>query len=197
MDKLPGVKIIHRLMLTELVEACRKEDRNAQRKLYEHFHGRMLGICLRYARCREEAVEVLNSSFLKVFKNIHRFDDSKGNIEAWIRTIVTNTAIDRYRKESKKHPTIDMEYAYKESNGSIAIEELTAEEILGLIQELPPAYRTVFNLFAIEGYSHREIGEKLGISEGTSKSNLSKARKKLQKALSQHYEELKSKRHAK
>jgi len=197
MDKLPGVKIIHRLMLTELVEACRKEDRNAQRKLYENFHGKMLAICLRYARCREEAVEVLNSSFLKVFKNIHRFDDSKGNVEAWIRTIVTNTAIDRYRKESKKPHTIDIDYAYKESNGSIAIEELTAEEILGLIQQLPTAYRTVFNLFAIEGYSHREIGQKLGISEGTSKSNLSKARKKLQKALSHHYEEIKSKRHAK
>jgi len=196
MDKLPRVKIIHRLMLTDLVEGCRKEDRNAQRKLYEHFHGKMLSICLRYAASREEAVEVLNSSFFKVFKNIHRFDGKKGNVEAWIRTIVTNTAIDRYRKESKRPNTIDLDYAYKESHGSIAVEDLTAQEILKLVQDLPPAYRTVFNLFAIEGYSHKEIGERLGISEGTSKSNLAKARKKLQKALSINYE-IKRRQHVK
>ena len=183
-------------MLTDLVEGCRKEDRNAQRKLYEHFHGKMLSICLRYAASREEAVEVLNSSFFKVFKNIHRFDGKKGNVEAWIRTIVTNTAIDRYRKESKRPNTIDLDYAYKESHGSIAVEDLTAQEILKLVQDLPPAYRTVFNLFAIEGYSHKEIGERLGISEGTSKSNLAKARKKLQKALSINYE-IKRRQHVK
>jgi RNA polymerase sigma-70 factor (ECF subfamily) len=187
MGKSPEVKIVHRLMLQDLVNGCRKGNGNAQRKIYEHFHGKMLAICMRYASCRDEAVEVLNMGFYKVFKNIHRFDDEKGNLEAWIRTIVVNTAIDRYRKEARTPNTIDIDNAWGEKSESHVVEQLTAEEIMKLVQELPPAYRTVFNLYAIEGFTHREIGEQLGISEGTSKSNLAKARKKLQKALSVHH----------
>lgn len=184
MRKLPEVKIVHRLMLKDLVNGCRKGNRSAQQKLYEHFHGKMLAICLRYATNREEALEVLNMSFYKVFKNIDKYKDDKGNLEAWVRTIVVNTAIDRYRKEARRPNTINIDNAWGERSETHVVEELTAEEILKLVQQLPPAYRTVFNLFAIEGYNHREIGEILGISEGTSKSNLAKARKKLQKALS-------------
>ena len=179
------MNIAYKLMLQELVEGCLKENRNAQRKLYEYFYGKMMSICLRYAGTREEAVEILNQGFYKVFKSMGSFNSAEGALEAWIRRIMINTAIDHYRKMARQQKTTDLDTAYKASEESTAISAISAEEILVLVQELSPAYRTVFSLYAIEGFNHREIAEKLGISEGTSKSNLAKARAKLQEKVTQ------------
>lgn len=138
---------------------------------------------MRYAGDREEAAEILNLGFYKVYNNIKSFNSEEGALEAWIRRIMINTAIDHYRKVIRQEKTTDLDKAYKVSSDSDAIANISAEEIMVLVQRLTPAYRTVFNLYAIEGYNHREIGEKLGISEGTSKSNLAKARMKLQESL--------------
>lgn len=174
-------------MLDQLIQGCRKGDRESQRKLYEFFYGKMMGICMRYANCKDEAAVILNTGFFKVFKKIDAYDDQQGHIEAWISRIMVNTAIDHYRKEVRKGRTVEMSDARFEQQPAMAIDQLNAQDILKLVQELTPAYRMVFNLYAIEGYSHREIADQLGIAEGTSKSNLAKARKKLQAALEAVY----------
>lgn len=159
-----------------------------QRQLYEHFYGKMMGVCMRYAGCRDEAADILNQGFYKVFKNIKKYDSGAGAFEAWIRRIMINTAIDHYRKEMRRKDTADIEHAYGAGEESSVIADLNAEQILGLVQQLTPAYRAAFNLYVIEGLNHREIGEKLGITEGTSKSNLAKARAKLQKKVAGLFE---------
>lgn len=170
-------------MYQKLIKECREGKRLAQNELYKKFYGKMLGVCLRYARDREEAVEMLNAGYFKVFKTIKNFDEHNGNLEGWIYRIMVNTAIDHYRREAR-HRTIELGYwaEDKEDSGNV-ISDMSAEEILGLVQKLSPAYRTVFNLYVIEGYSHREIGDLLDIAEGTSKSNLAKARARLQQMI--------------
>lgn len=168
-------------MINELIQGCLQGNRNAQRKLYEHFHPSMMGVCMRYAGNRDEALEVLNTGFLKVFKNLKSFDPEVGVLEAWIRRIMVNCAIDHYRKAVRRERTADIDNGILQISGfeENAVDRLCAEEIMDCVQQLSPAYRTVFNLFVIEGYSHPEIGKRLGISEGTSKSNLAKARMRL------------------
>lgn len=173
------MNVAYKLMLSKLVEGCVKNDRNSQRKLYEYFYGKMMGVCLRYTGSKEEAAEALNTSFFKVFKNIKKFNSNDGALEAWIRRIVINSSIDMYRKKMRQQRTIDIETARYEPDQELAYHELAAEDILKMVQRLSPSYRTVFNLYAIEGYKHHEIAKILGISEGTSKSNLAKARVKL------------------
>lgn len=168
---------------TRLVEACRRQDRKAQEFLYKKFYGKMMGLCLRYARDRDEAAEILNRGFFKVFKSIEQYDSAKGKLEAWIYRIVMYSAIDHYRtriKPERKSTIEDLTESDSRYQSESAIDRLSAEEILKLVQKLSPAYRTVFSLYVLEGFNHREIGEKLGISEGTSKSNLAKARRNLQ-----------------
>lgn len=179
--------IAYKLMLEQLINGCRRGDRDAQRKLYEFFHGKMMGICMRYANCRDEAAVILNTGFFKVFKKIDKYDAEQGQIEAWISRIMINTAIDHYRKEIRKGRTVEISDARFEQQQPMAVDQLNAEDILKLVQQLTPAYRAVFNLYAIEGYSHKEIADQLGISEGTSKSNLAKARKKLQAAMEEQF----------
>lgn len=140
-----------------------------------------MSVCLRYTKDREEAAFILNQSFLKIFKGLKKFSTTKGSIKTWMYRLTVNTAIDHYRKEissSKKNVALE-EHEAMHSNTEDAISNLTAEEILSLIQKLTPMYKLVFNLFVIEGYSHQEIAEKLGISEGTSKSNLAKAKRNI------------------
>jgi RNA polymerase sigma-70 factor (ECF subfamily) len=137
-----------------------------------------MGICLRYAKSRDEASEVLNDAFLKVFNKIAMYDNTK-LFKAWLRRIVVNTAIDYYRREHKYDNHVPIEKASREENDFDAIDQLNAEDILKLLQELPPQYRLVFNLYEIEGYSHEEIGEILKIPVGTSKSHLSRAKQRL------------------
>ena len=140
-------------------------------------------ICLRYTNTREEASEVLNDGFMKAFSYLadHKMEQS---FKGWLRKILVNTAIDHYRKYQQQNRTVDLAYAEEEtSEAATVLEAISAEEILQLVQKLPPAYRLVFNLYAIEGFTHPEIAEKLQISEGASKSNLFKARAKLQRMI--------------
>jgi len=143
----------------------------------------MMSVCMRYARHREEATEILNMAFLKVFQRMEQYAKSEnGNFEGWMYRIVVNTAIDFLRAEIKhKHSDVD-HYMYVEDQSDL-LAEMEAEQILLLVNELSPAYRAVFNLYVIEGYTHPEIGKMLGISEGTSKSNLAKARANLQQKI--------------
>ena len=158
-------------------------DRAFQTKLYDLFAPKMLGLCLRYARNREEAEEILQEGFLRVFTYINTFKGS-GSFEGWIRKIMVNCALFRYRNKSQLQPVIRLDSFNHDAAGETDIlSGLDAKELLSLVQTLPAGYRVVFNLYVFEGYKHREIGEALGISEGTSKSNLSDARAFLQKAL--------------
>lgn len=180
------MEIAHKKWETDLIEACKKGERKAQKQLYEHFHGLMLAICMRYGKNREEALEIMNSGFLKVFRNIDKFT-ATGSFEGWIKRIMVNTGIDHYRKHGgaiRKIEEVQVNYEVNIIDQNHAISNLGAQEILNLIQKLPPSYRTIFSLYVLEGFGHKEIAEKLGISIGTSKSSLSKARVKLQEMLS-------------
>ncbi len=166
-----------------LIKGCIAGDRTDQTRLYDLFAPRMLGVCMRYAKSREEAEEILLEGFLKVFTYIKNFK-ATGSFEGWMRKIMVNCALHRYRSKSHLHPVLHLE-----NESPLATEEpdifskLDAKELTLLVQSLPAGYRMVFNLYIFEGYKHREIAEALGISEGTSKSNLSDARAILQKAL--------------
>jgi RNA polymerase sigma-70 factor (ECF subfamily) len=154
----------------------------SQKKLYYNFYGFAMGICLRYARNRDEAVEILNDGFYKVLTRLDKYDPSKPFLP-WLSRIMTNTAIDHYRAELKHPITSDLaELEIKVEENDIQ-SKLNYEDLLKLVQALPPGYRTVFNLFAIDGFTHEEIAKQLGISVGTSKSNLFKARQKLMSML--------------
>lgn len=163
-----------------IVEGCLREDRRFQQLLYERFYGSMMTVCMRYTGDREEARDVLHEGFIKVFGNLTKYEQGT-NLGAWIRRVVVNTAIDCYRRSSKIPPSVEVNTAIHEADSRDVLAEMSAAEILKLVQSLTPAYRAVFNMYVMDGYSHKEIGEMLGISEGTSKSNLSKARMKLQK----------------
>lgn len=184
--------------LKELIRGCIKNDRRSQEELFKLFYGKMLGICMRYARDRDTAEEMLQESFIKIFDKLEAFD-YKGSFEGWIRRIVSNTAIDNLRK-SKKNPLLtdnDEDFKLGGSDPMVENEELQfvglkAEIALEAIQNLSPAYRAVFNLYVMEEYTHREIAEILGISEGTSKSNLSKAKMNLQRVLKEKFEKIKN-----
>lgn len=167
----------------ELLEGCLRKQARAQKLLYEKFSGAMMGICLRYLDSREEAQDVLQEGFIKVFKNIGSYS-GKGSFEGWIKKIMVNTALDYLRtiKAERFHLNIE-DVDYKLSKKAGIIENLNAESLLQLIQTLPLGYRTIFNMYAIEGYSHKEISVQLGISVNTSKSQYSRAKTILQKKL--------------
>ena len=169
----------------KLIKDCIKGDRCAQNKLYDLFSAKMFAVCLRYSKTREEAEDTFHEGFMKVYENLekYRFD---GSFEGWIRRIIVNTAIEKFRKNTKMSLVVQyddhiMENGYFNENEILA--NINADELMGLIQQLPPYCRIVFNLFAFEGMKHREIAQELGITEGTSKSHLSDARKILQRAV--------------
>ncbi|WP_448697719.1 RNA polymerase sigma factor [Mucilaginibacter sp. AW1-3] len=168
--------------LQNIIRGCVKEDRASQKMLYKTLYGFAMGICLRYAGNRYEAAEILNTGFFKALTNIKKYDDSRP-FKAWLGRIMTNTAIDYYRTNLKVAYTEDIETAEDVSVGDTISAKLNYDDLLALVQKLPQAYRTVFNLYAIDGYTHDEIGEILGINPGTSKSNLHKARQKLQQMI--------------
>lgn len=170
--------------LHQLIGGCIKQERNSQKMLYKAFYGFSMGICLRYANNREEAAEVMNQGFFKVFTRIETYDTSRP-FKAWLGKIMMNVSIDYYRANLKMAYTEDLDKAEYISDGELADRKLNYEDLLAMVQKLPNAYRTVFNLFAIDGYSHEEIGEMLNISSGTSKSNLHKARQKLKQMISE------------
>ena len=168
--------------LHHLIQGCIKQDRQCQKMLYKAFYGFSMSICLRYSRDRDEAAEIMNQGFFKIFTNIARFDPERP-FKAWIGKIMTNTSIDHYRANLKLSYTDDLETAGHIGNDEISTSNLNYRDLLDMVQMLPRAYRTVFNLFAIDGYSHEEIGAMLNISPGTSKSNLHKARQKLKQMI--------------
>ena len=166
-----------------IIKGCIAGDRASQKKLYDLFVHKMMGVCLWYARNREEAEEILQDGFMRVFTYISKFK-GEGSFEGWIRKIMVNAALVKYRNKSHLRPVVEYnpdEHEIKENNSPIEI--LEAKELVKLVQRLTPGYRIVFNLYVLEGMKHREIAEMLGISEGTSKSNLADARVILQREL--------------
>ena len=174
---------------TEIIKGCLRNDRASQKALYESLYGKMLGVCMRYSKDRDEAKDMLQEGFIKVFGNIEKYNN-KGSFEGWIRRIIVNACIDQLRKNKKNYLIVSTTYANE--RGELTADEIDDDdladrisegEILRAVQDLTPAYRMVFNLFVIEDYSHKEIAEMLEISEGTSKSNLAKAKFNLKKKL--------------
>lgn len=165
-----------------IIEACIRREKWAQKIVYETHYSKMMGVCMRYANSEDEALDILHDGFIKVFRYITKYQPGT-SLYGWIRRIMVNTAIDHYRKMSKRR-TEDLDHAFNiEGKEPNAIENVTEKEIMKAVQSLTPTYRTVFNLYVIDGYSHREIAEQLDISESTSRSNLVKARSKLKKLL--------------
>ncbi len=166
-----------------LIQGCKRNDRESQRLLYQHYYGFAMGVCMRYCRTSDEAKEVLNDGFMKVFQKIDQYNPET-SFYGWLKKILINTAIDHYRKEKKHYNHADLDSArHTSASTASAVDQLAHHELLALVQKLTPAYRTVFNLYVMDGYTHEEIATMLNISEGTSKSNLSKARENLKKML--------------
>ncbi len=164
---------------SDLLAGCMAGDRKAQRELYNRFAAKMYGVCLRYATNAEEAEDILQEGFIKVFKKIGSFR-SEGSFEGWVRRIFVNTAIEQYRKKIYLQPITEYEENTVEGKYLSVLDELAERDIINLVQQLSPGYRTVFNMYVVEGYTHKQIAEQLGISEGTSKSQLSRAKQILQ-----------------
>lgn len=174
--------------LNQLVEGCRKGNRADQQKVYAHLYGKMLGVTKRYFSDEDEAKDILQEAFIKVFMNMHKFA-GEGSFEGWVRRIVTNTSIDCIRKKKQIFHSIDADqYDWLPDQGDDEIkwnETLMneSERVMEALQRLAPSYRTVFSLYVIEGYSHQEVADMLEVTVGTTKSNLAKARMKLRKIL--------------
>ena len=166
-----------------LIQACINGNRAAQNRLYELFADKMFGVCVRYSKNRVEAEDIMQEGFMQVYKSLHQFTFA-GSFEGWIRKIMVNCAIQTYRAKTKIHPIVEMDHTQSDqpSNEDI-LAKIHKKELLRMVQNLPPAYRLVFNLFVFEGFKHREIAALLHISEGTSKSNLFDAKILLQKAV--------------
>lgn len=155
--------------------------------LYQEYYSYCMSISLRYSGNREEASEILNDAFMKIFTNLKKFDLSKP-FRPWLRKIVVNTAINHYHKKQREIQVEEMQKAKNEWDTEKILSGISYQEVIALLQKLPPAYRTVFNLYVIEGYSHEEIAGMLNIATGTSKSNLHKAKEQLKLILSDFFE---------
>ncbi|UBM57326.1 sigma-70 family RNA polymerase sigma factor [Marinilongibacter aquaticus] len=164
--------------LEEVLDGCLRQKASAQKQLFEQYYGFAKSIALRYAANPDEAQEMVNDGFLKVFSKIDMYDRDK-IFESWFKTVIVRTCIDHYRKHMSKAGLVSIEDLHYLQYDDNLLERITAEEILDLIQQLPPSYRMVFSLFVVEGYSHAEIAKMMGINEGTSRSNLAKARMKM------------------
>jgi RNA polymerase sigma-70 factor (ECF subfamily) len=174
-------------LLEEIIKGCRKRRRESQKKLYKTFYAYGMSITLRYADSREQAAEILNDAFMKVFTNIEKYDLTRP-FKPWLRKIIVNTAINHYHKHQKDRQLVDMELVENEvSTEEDVLSGISYDEIIEMVQQLSPAYRTVFNLYVIEGFKHKEIADMLNIAVGTSKSNLSKAKKNLQSIVEKNF----------
>jgi len=175
--------------LSDIIQGCIHAKRDSQKEFYKIFYGFSMAICMRYCSAREDAMEVVNDSFLKVFRQLHTFDPRHANFEAslkgWMKSIIIHTAVDHFRKNNKNQFTSELSeiHAQESDAAENAIDKLTYKEIMEIVQRLSPVYRTVFNLYVIDGFKHEDIANQLRISVGTSKSNLSKAKINIQKML--------------
>jgi RNA polymerase sigma factor (sigma-70 family) len=166
----------HKYTIDELIKRCKAGERKAQELLYKQFASKMMGVCYRYATDKMEAEDMLQNGFIKVFQKIADYR-GEGSFEGWIRRIMVHCSIEYYRKHHKMMQLVDLEEAGNETSANpLAIAKIDASDLVRLVQQLSPGYRIVFNLYAIEGYSHREIAAIVGITEGASKSQLSRAR---------------------
>jgi len=165
-----------------LIEAIINKERWAQKQLYESYYGSLMAICMRYSESEREAEDILHESFMKIFNNINKYKTGT-SLKSWMSRIVVNTSIDHYRRRSR-NKTVDLDGVYhlKTKEPSV-LEKISAEEIISAMHQMTMMYRTIFNMFVVEGFSHKDIAKKLGISESTSRSNLVKARKKLKQIL--------------
>jgi len=173
--------------LNNIIQGCLKGDRKSQERLYILFSNRMFGLCLQYADNYDDASDIMQEGFIKVFRKLDQFS-GKGSFEGWIRRIMINTALERYRSQLHMYPLTEQVMKQNDMVYEEVLEKLTAADLIKLVQELPPRYRMVFNLFAIEGYSHKEIAGMMGITTGTSKSNLSRARDILQEKVKNYFD---------
>ncbi len=174
----------------QLIEGCKRQDRKSQQLVYEKYARVIYGICLRYAYDKEAAQDLLQDGFIKVFLNINSFEN-KGSFEGWLKRIFINLALENIRKEKTKKIYNDEDIEnisdidiIDESDSNI--DSITEDELLKMVQELPQGYRSVFNMYAIEDYSHKEISEMLGIAEGTSRSQYIRARALLQEKVKEY-----------
>lgn len=169
---------------SELLQYCIKGQRVHQEIFYKKYASKMFGICLGYANDRDQAKDILQDGFIKIFASIENYNNN-GSLEGWVRRIIVNTAIDYYRKSIKQLNNVDIEEAENMDGETSILENIYEKELLSLIQKLPEGSRIIFNLFVIEGYSHLEISELLNISQGTSKSQFSRARLLLKEMIRQ------------
>jgi len=170
---------------TSLIQGCLKGDRVMQRALYEKFKVSMYMLCLRYAPSREEAEDLLQDGMMTVFRDLHQYDSNKGALYTWIRRVVLNVALQHLRSKKMLFSDIEIDQSIKlHATKDDIFSDLGAKELTELIQKLPDGYRIVFNLYVVEGFNHREIGEMLGVSQNTSKTQLFKAKAMLRKRLS-------------
>ncbi len=178
--------------LLEWVQACRAGSARAQRKLFKHFYSSVMCVCMRYAGSTDEAADMLNEGFLKVFSNLDKYENT-GSFEAWLKRVVSNAALDYRRRYDKNVDIVDIDDV---SEGQLAghhlndaVAQISSQELVALIQKLPPVTRTVFNLFVFEGLSHSEIAMQLNMTENTSAWHVNSARTKLKTAIKQYYNE--------
>ena len=177
--------------IEELIKRCKSGEHKAQELLYKTFAAKMMGVCLRYATDKMEAEDMLQNGFIRIFQKIEDYR-GEGSFEGWVRRIMVHSSIEYYRKHHKMFQVVCLEDAGHEPiTDPLASDGLAAKDLMALIQQLPPGYKMVFNLFAIEGYSHKEIACLIGITEGASKSQLSRARA----VLKQQIEKMEGKRY--
>ena len=167
----------------DIINGCKKGNRKAQEKLYKNYYRSMATLCLRYTKSENDAIEVLNNGFLKVFNNIQRYEPAKASLYTWIRTIVINSCLDFIKSKQNLQPLNELNEASEVHIPAEVISKMKASELLDLVRQLPPSSQAVFNLYVMEGYNHKEIAQLLGISAGTSKWHLSEARKILQQKI--------------
>ena len=170
--------------LNHLIEGCRQQDRASQKRLYRHFYAYGMSICIRYAENENGAITILNDAFMKVFSRIHKYHPDKP-FKPWLRAVIVNTAIDDVKKRNRLMKRESLKEANEVADREDILSRIGYAELLEMVRSLSTAYRTVFNLYAIDGYKHEEIAQRLGISVGTSKSNLSKARAHLRTKVKQ------------
>ena len=176
----------------EWVQSCRTGNSRAQHKLFKHFYGCVMSICMRYAGSTDEAADMLNEGFLRVFSNLDKYENT-GSFDAWLKRVVSNAALDYRRKYDKNVLFVDIDEVpdtqISDHHLNDAVSKISSEELVGMIQHLPPATRMVFNLFVFEGYSHSEIAQQLNISENTSAWHVNSARNQLKTAIDKYYNE--------
>lgn len=176
---------LNQLNEDELIEGCIRQDVHFQKMLYQKYAGKMMAVCLRYCNSRQEAEDVLQDAFIKIFDKI-RYFEKRGSLEGWIRRIMVNSALKSNDKRVYKFEPGSLEHTEEPAFNAKAISNLETKKLLEIIQELPEGYKAVFNLYAIEGYSHKEIGDILNISEVTSRTQYARAKKYLIKLLEKY-----------